>query len=91
MNKLIFTVLLMGFSVTAFPATDAMQSSLYHFQMRMAQQGSTEAAFLVGEMNEEGRGTAQNLPEAVAWYKRAAEKGHPEASRKVEQLGHKPL
>lgn len=91
MNKLILTIILMGVSLSAFPATDTVQSSLYNFQMRMAQQGSTEAAFLVGEMNEEGRGTAQNLPEAVAWYRRAAEKGHPEASRKVEQLGHKPL
>lgn len=86
MKKIIAAAVLLFCTLTAHAASDEVQGRLYQFQMRMAQQGSSEAAFIVAQMNEEGRGTTQNLPEAINWYKKAAQKGHQDAAKNVERL-----
>lgn len=44
-----------------------------------AEEGHTEAAFLLGVMYRQGKGMAKNLAEASAGYRKAADQGHAEA------------
>jgi TPR repeat protein len=81
-----FIAMTLLFASVAAQASNQMQSSLYQFQMKMAQKGSPKAEFLVGEMNEEGRGTPKNLDDAIAWYQKAAEHGYTEASKRLAGL-----
>lgn len=86
MKKILAASALLICTLTAHAASDEVQGRLYQFQVHMAQQGNSEASFIVAQMNEEGRGTAQNLPEAINWYKKAAEQGHPDAAKSLERL-----
>ena len=42
---------------------------------RAAEQGGAQAQYLLGQLHAEGRGVAQDLREAAAWYARAAQTG----------------
>ncbi|MDH5547193.1 MAG: sel1 repeat family protein [Gammaproteobacteria bacterium] len=46
-----------------------------------------ESLFLLGQIYEMGRGVNQNLNEAKLWYRLAAEGGHREAKRRLDQIG----
>jgi L,D-transpeptidase catalytic domain/Sel1 repeat len=48
-----------------------------------AEQGERNAITLLGELNEQGKGTAVNLEAARYFYERAATLGHPHAQLKV--------
>jgi TPR repeat protein len=65
---------------------DQLQSSVYNFQVKMAEKGSPEAAFTVGQMYEEGRGVERDPVKALEWYKKAAALKQPDASKKVSEL-----
>lgn len=84
MRKLLFTLVFFGTLGTA-QAGD-VQTSIYNFQLTMAQRGNADAAFIVARMNEEGRGTPQDLDKALEWYKQAAAKGQPDAPGKVQEI-----
>lgn len=46
----------------------------------------TASFFLLGLIYENGLGVAQNIEEALRWYRKSAEKGDKEASNKVQDL-----
>lgn len=43
---------------------------------RAAEQGQTDAQFMVGSRHDQGKGVPQNFQEAAKWYHKAAEKGY---------------
>lgn len=88
MFKSIIALTLLSLAVTT-QASGSVQSSLYQFQLKMAQKGNTDAEFLVGQMNEEGRGTPKNIDQAIVWYKKAAASGNSEASKRLSELSNK--
>ncbi len=45
--------------------------------------GSSEAAFRIAELYVKGEGVQRNLPEAVKWYRQAAEGGHAMAQHRL--------
>jgi superfamily I DNA/RNA helicase len=45
--------------------------------MKRAQDGNSESQYLVGKAHDEGKITNRNLLEAIAWYQKAANQGHP--------------
>jgi hypothetical protein len=47
---------------------------------------SGEAAFLLGEMYDDGRGVRQNTDKALYWYKEAVRQGHKEAQTAISDL-----
>ena len=51
--------------------------------LRFATQGDAKAQLLLGLMYESGKGVQQNDVTALAWYKRSAEQGLPEAQYDV--------
>lgn len=85
MKKILVTATLLIASMAAH-ADGQIQSSLYQFQLRMAQQGNPEAEYLVGQMNEEGRGTTKNVVQAITWYKKAAAQGNTDADKRLANL-----
>lgn len=88
MIKSFIALTLLSLSVTV-QASDSVQNSLYHFQLKMAQKGNPDAEFLVGQMNEEGRGTPKNIDQAIVWYKKAAANGNTQASKRLKALSKK--
>ncbi len=62
---------------------DETDERLFKLQHKIAQGGDPNAQYYLGEMYEQGLGTAVNLEEAFKWYSKAAEKGHPYAKRKL--------
>jgi len=53
---------------------------------RAAEQGHTEAQFMVGTFHQLGLGTPFNEPEALKWLKLAASKGHQGAHRWLSSI-----
>ncbi|HUW26914.1 MAG TPA: tetratricopeptide repeat protein [Gallionella sp.] len=49
----------------------------------LAEQGVSEAQFILGSIYEAGIGVPQNYTEAVKWYRRAAEQGNTKAQSKL--------
>jgi uncharacterized protein len=45
----------------------------------LAQNGDADAQFNLGQAYKLGRGVQQNMPEAIAWFQRAASQGHIQA------------
>ncbi len=80
-------LLVLFLSVTSVSASAAgledADERLYRVQLALATKGDTRAQYFLGEMNEQGLGTSQNLDEAFKWYTKAAEKGDAWAKRKV--------
>jgi uncharacterized membrane protein YedE/YeeE len=50
---------------------------------RAALQGYAEAQFALGLLYEEGHGVTRDEREALAWYRKAADQGHPIAKEKI--------
>ncbi len=71
--------------VLSFPvqADEGHWNELYNFHTTMAAQGSVEAEYKLGEMNEEGQGTEKDLKAAHEWYLKAAKHGHVGAEYKL--------
>jgi TPR repeat protein len=46
---------------------------------KSAEQGHSDAQFILGLMYDNGEGVSKDLKQAVAWYRKAAEQGHPNA------------
>ena len=74
----------MGFSVPAWGNyREAFAEGDYGTALKellpLAQKGDVGAQFQLGVMYEYGRGVAQDNAEAALWYRKAAQKGLPEA------------
>jgi colicin import membrane protein len=57
-------------------------------QMALASKGDVEAQYRVGEMYEQGLGTAQDLSLAIIWYGKASIQGDKRATDRLSALDH---
>ncbi|KAG5723007.1 Protein SKT5 [Termitomyces sp. T112] len=58
---------------------------------KAAEGGLAKAMYAVGYFYEVGIGTPVNMPEAVSWYKRAADKGDKRAAQRLKGQLNQPL
>ena len=75
---------LLGSQITV--AADDMWDGVFAYQKKMADYGNAEAQHKLGEMYEEGHGTAKDFDKALEWYQKAAAQGYAPASKKIEQV-----
>ena len=54
--------------------------------MKAADQGFTHAAVNLGIYYADGLGVEKNIPEAIKWYAKAADKGDTYAAEVLEEL-----
>lgn len=66
--------------------TDGDYDSAWDELLPLAGQGNHIAAYYVGIMYLEGRGTAKDVEKAVGWLTRAAERGHVAAQLQLAQI-----
>ncbi len=89
MIKHYFSLLLLFTLITtisiASAANDPMKS-LFHFQKKMAQSGSSSAMMKMGEMYERGEGTEKNYSKALEMYQKAKIAGHAKAEQAILRL-----
>ena len=52
----------------------------------MANKGSVNAQYIIGEMYEEGRGVEQSNEKAFEWYYKAQKNGHEDAATRIQLL-----
>ena len=64
-----------------------MWEGVFTYQQKMADYGNPEAQVKLGEMYEEGHGTARDYEMARKWYQKAADQGYEPAKKKLVQLG----
>ncbi len=81
-HMLLLLSLLMTVTAEAAGIDDA-DDRLFQVQQSLANKGDARAEYYLGEMYEQGLGTAQNLDEAFKWYAKAAEQGDVMAKRKL--------
>jgi TPR repeat protein len=62
---------------------DDADERLFQVQQSLANKGDARAQYYLGEMYEQGLGTAQNFDVAFKWYAKAAEQGDALAKRKL--------
>ena len=82
---LLATLALPTLATAADPATSFADAAKRHragdttaavaFWQALAQNGDANAAYNLAVIHEHGDGVAQNLPEALKWYRIAAERG----------------
>lgn len=58
---------------------DATKQLAYSWYLKAAEQGNTEAEWVVAVLLEVGSGADQDFEQAAIWYRKAAEKGDAEA------------
>lgn len=63
----------------------------YLWAKKAAEQGLAKAMYAVGYFSEVAVGTVQSLPDAMHWYKRAAEAGDKRAIQRLKTTGGGPL
>ncbi|KAG8679872.1 hypothetical protein FRC08_016684 [Ceratobasidium sp. 394] len=63
----------------------------YLWAKKAAEQGLAKAMYAVGYFSEVGVGTVQSLPDAMQWYKRAAEAGDKRAIQRLKATAGGPL
>ncbi|KAG9098405.1 hypothetical protein FRC06_006432 [Ceratobasidium sp. 370] len=63
----------------------------YLWAKKAAEQGLAKAMYAVGYFSEVGVGTVQSLPDAMHWYKRAAEAGDKRAIQRLKATAGGPL
>ncbi|MES9920965.1 MAG: tetratricopeptide repeat protein [Candidatus Thiodiazotropha sp.] len=51
----------------------------FHYYRQAAEQGEADGAYGMGMLYATGEGVAQDLFEAVRWFEKAADAGHPQA------------
>jgi len=61
-------------------------SSVFRFQMKMAERGNATSQFTLGLMYETGSGIQQSLLNATIWYKKAAAQHYKPASNRLTYL-----
>lgn len=88
-NVIFFSVLLL-LPVLAWADTPIVFSDVsagvFRFQIKLAEQGNSEAQYKVGEMYETGKGADKDLGQARDWYTKAAKQGHKKAEYKLLYL-----
>lgn len=80
-------VVLLGFLFSGIvQSADDPMKSLFLFQQKMANNGSTAAMMKLGEMYEQGQGTAQDFDMAIKMYEKARNEGHSGAKSAIERV-----
>lgn len=64
---------------------DDAYERLFKVQLAIAESGDPQGMYHLGEMYENGLGTQEDRTKALEWYRRAAEKGHPLARRRLDE------
>jgi TPR repeat protein len=64
-------------------ASDDADVRLFQVQFALAKKGDAFAQYYLGEMYEQGLGTAQDLSQAFEWYEKSASKGNRMAKMKL--------
>lgn len=90
MLKLITTSLLtVAFLLSLNVAAETPSNSwtnVFKFQTKMAERGSVNAQYILGEMYEEGRGVEQSNAKAIEWFEKAQRSGHEDAAVRITQI-----
>ena len=85
--KQYLSILLLGFMLGGVAlAEDDPLKSLFSFQQKMANNGSTGAMMKLGEMYEQGQGTEQNFDKAIEMYEKARAAGHADAEAAIARV-----
>lgn len=63
---------------------DDAYERLFKAQLAIAEKGDPQGMYHLGEMYENGLGTAEDRQKALEWYDRAAKVGHPLAKRRLD-------
>jgi len=82
MKRWIIVSLCVGFCFAGFAGNAAPTENIETIR-KAAEQGDALSQFKMGQAFYDGKGVAQNCPEAVKWFRRAAEQGHAEAQCKL--------
>lgn len=64
---------------------DDAYERLFRAQLAIAEKGDPQGMYHLGEMYENGLGTAEDRQKALEWYDRAAKVGHPLARRRLDE------
>lgn len=67
-------------------AAAELWTEVYRERLAQAQQGSADAQFEIGAMHENGRGVSADRTEALNWYRKAADQGHPRAEKALLRM-----
>ncbi|MEW7989744.1 MAG: tetratricopeptide repeat protein [Candidatus Thiodiazotropha sp.] len=59
-----------------FDVAEENERALHYYRLA-AEQGEADGAYGIGTLYATGQGVAQDHPEAVRWYEKAADAGHP--------------
>ena len=93
-SKLLLILFMLGLFSVCLPQkvlaefSEAEKSSSQSFQLNLskANQGDADAQFNLALLYLHGRGTPQDMKQAVYWYKKAAEQGHVQAQYDLGSL-----
>lgn len=80
---LLFLVLVAMQPAQAAP-TENVQTRIFHYFLKRAQEGDMNSQFVVGSRYESGVGVPQDKTKAYEWYAKSAAQGHPLAMQRVE-------
>jgi len=78
--------LTLGCAIFAPTASADAYTRLFNVQKKIAEKGDPSAQLHLGEMYELGLGTSADNDLAMKWYAKAAEKGNPIATQKMDAL-----
>lgn len=84
-TSLLTVTLLLSFNVAA-EAPNNSWTKIFKFQTKMAERGSVNAQYILGEMYEEGRGVEKSNAKAIQWYEKAQRNGHQDAAIRITQI-----
>lgn len=73
-------------TVKTFPETIKTFPEIVNNYQKFAEQGDAQAQFNLGTCYANGYGVPQDISEAVKWWRKAAEQGHPEAIKRLQEL-----
>lgn len=85
-SSILVSLLLLLVGTQAASAAEDMWEGVFAYQKKMAEYGNAEAQNKLGEMYEEGHGTAQNFDLAREWYEKAAAQGYAQANERIKRL-----
>lgn len=84
-TSLLTVAVLLSLNVAAETPTNSW-TNIFKFQTKMAERGSVNAQYILGEMYEEGRGVEQSNSKAIEWYEKAQRNGHEDAALRISQI-----
>lgn len=84
--QLLLCLLLALSTSISFAAANDSWSEVYHFQLKLAEQGNVKAQYIIGEMYEQGRGVDKDIDTAIEWFSKAEDNGHQKAANRIARI-----